>query len=60
MNKHFKAAEQRITNVIEQLKIYLEDGADPIDCYNPEALDEAIHNLIQARCAMAVGRSKKP
>ena len=57
MTEHFERAEALVTKVHLELGRYLCDGCDPIDCYNPETLDQLIHLLIVARSEMAIGRN---
>lgn len=59
LNMHFVMAETMVKTVVDRLnKILYIDGN--ISYYNPQALDEAIMKLIDARSEMAKGRIFHP
>jgi len=56
MNDYYQRAERLIKNVMEkELQIVIPEDGEDISCYGPTSLDVAIHQLIEARSAMAIG-----
>ncbi len=64
MHKYHQQAETLVIEVISDLKKLLPHDGEDIACWNPEAVDESISNLIRvgrllARANEALGDNKR-